>query len=70
MNLKIGDRIIDLSGYPGTIIGIGQHGDTQWYEVRFSSGVAVRSEQDVRLNRPATSTNPCNEITDTDNANR
>lgn len=46
---KRGDKVIDRSGYSGTVVAITEWEGSCWYDVRFFSGVAVRYDSDLRL---------------------
>jgi len=44
---KIGDRVIDRDGFPGTIRGITHHDGAHWYDVQLPGGGAVRFDSDL-----------------------
>lgn len=44
---KRGDKVIDRSGYSGTVVAITEWEGSCWYDVRFFSG--VRYDSDLRL---------------------
>ncbi len=52
LHFKVGDRVIDRDGYLGTVRAIVAHRGWEWYEVRFSSGDAVRYDSDLTLANP------------------
>jgi hypothetical protein len=45
--LLVGSPVVDRDGFPGVIVGVTYHGDSVWYDVRFSGGVAVRYPLDL-----------------------
>ena len=45
--LTVGTKVMDRSGYPGTIIVVTEWRGSRWYNVRFLSGTAVRYDDDL-----------------------
>lgn len=45
---KIGDRVVDRSGFEGTIREITFYNGGHWYDVRLPGGVAVRYDDDLK----------------------
>lgn len=46
---KIGDHVVDASGFRGVIANITETENGHWYDVRFASGVGVRFEEELAL---------------------
>lgn len=46
---NIGDRVVDRSGYFGTVTNITHYNGSHWYDIRFERGGAVRYEEDLRI---------------------
>jgi hypothetical protein len=49
---QVGDKVIDRDGYLGTIRKITKWRGSRWYDVRFSSGEAVRYDNDLQTANP------------------
>ncbi len=47
LHFKVGDKVVDLAGYKGTIRNIVSHKGWHWYEVKFVSGEAVRFDSEL-----------------------
>jgi len=43
------DRVIDRSGFRGTVVNVTELEGSVWYDVRFDRGVAVRYDADLSL---------------------
>jgi len=44
---KIGDKVVDRDGFPGTVVKVTEWRGSHWYDVRLPGGVAVRYERDL-----------------------
>lgn len=47
MPFERGDKVVDRSGFKGTVVGVTDHRGSRWYDVRFERGVAVRYDYDL-----------------------
>lgn len=50
---KRGDKVIDRSGFTGSITNVTIWEGSVWYDVRFDRGEAVRYDEDLTLVREA-----------------
>ena len=46
--IKVGTKVVDQSGFRGTVTKITEWKGSRWYDVRFQSGEAVRYDNDLR----------------------
>ena len=44
---EIGTTVTDLSGFVGRIVNVTHYNGSEWYDVRFQSGVAVRYPEEL-----------------------
>jgi hypothetical protein len=49
ISFKVGDSVVDGSGYHGIVIGVTHRNGSHWYDVRFDRGDAVRYDNDLRM---------------------
>ena len=46
---KVGDRVIDRDGFRGAVRNVTEWRGSVWYDVRFSTGEAVRYDNDLQI---------------------
>lgn len=46
---KVGDLVVDRSGFEGSITLVTEWRGSRWYDVRFDRGSAVRYDEDLQL---------------------
>ena len=50
---QVGDRVVDKDGFCGCVRTVTQSEGSVWYYVRFSSGEAVRYDEDLAIQNPS-----------------